>query len=126
MTALKVLQTAREILSEEKRWTKNVLARNILDIKVAPINPSAVCFCSMGAICKAAKDLKLHTYTDSIEAENLLTEAAKPLMAQMEGIKTIPSSFVQFNDNLRTKHSDIMNLFDEAIKLAEKEEKVGN
>lgn len=50
MNTLEVLVAARELISAPERWTTGVLARNSKRHTVEPDDPSAICWCGMGAV----------------------------------------------------------------------------
>lgn len=53
-TTAEVLREARELISDPKRWTRGVLARDAEGRSTGrgPFVPEAVCFCAFGAIAK--------------------------------------------------------------------------
>lgn len=104
-SSVQVLTEARELLSDEKRWTKGEAARNVWGDVVSPHDEAAVCFCSLGAL-------------DKVTGRNSLDY----LFAQRMLHKCIPEGVVNFNDNPLTEHSEIIAAFDQAIVLAKLEE----
>src|SRR4051812_18070843 len=50
MTALAMLQAARERLSRPERWTQGALARSQAGAEVFGYDPAAVCWCVRGAL----------------------------------------------------------------------------
>jgi hypothetical protein len=53
-TTKEILIKAREIISDEKNWTQGIEARDKDGNTVAYFNPLAICFCSIGAVERAA------------------------------------------------------------------------
>jgi hypothetical protein len=49
---------ALDIIKDEKRWTQNSLARDANGVVCGALDPQAVCWCSKGALWKAAADSK--------------------------------------------------------------------
>jgi hypothetical protein len=96
MSALEVLKKARELLSDESRWTKGAFARTMWGEETSGSDPEAECFCARGAITH---------FRGGFDAVLALQDA-------------LPSSFTAvsaFNDNKDTEHADVLNLFDRAI-----------
>jgi hypothetical protein len=62
---LQVARRALELL--ERGWCQGPLARNALGWGTKPWNADAVCWCSVGAAVKAARDLRKNTTVDFIE-----------------------------------------------------------
>lgn len=93
---VEVLKAARELISDPAHWTKGRFARTE---KGSPINyesPSAVCFCSAGALMRVTwGDIKI--YQSALEI----------MIAEMDG------NIFGFND-LHT-HPEILDRFDAAI-----------
>jgi hypothetical protein len=98
MNKLDILKAARNLITDPKNWTKGTSARNKYGRKVTPWCSEAVCWCSMGAIAKAA----------NFPIEN------KEYSAAHEYLRVVMNSDVaRFNDE-RT-HRDVLNAFDTAI-----------
>lgn len=53
-TVRAVLTDARALIADEATWTKGVAARNRDGAPVTSTDPEAVCFCTIGAISRAA------------------------------------------------------------------------
>lgn len=51
-----ILLAAKELLSEEERWTRWAHARNAQGYPVKPRDPTAVCWCTYGAIAHFSPD----------------------------------------------------------------------
>lgn len=54
MTTLEVLRGMRELLSDPTRWTKFACARDSMGLTVKDDDPSAACWCLIGAAAKVA------------------------------------------------------------------------
>lgn len=116
MTVLDVLVKAREIISVKERWTKGYYAKNAEGAHVETRARGAVCFCSTGAIQKALPK-RLDFSRESFVLRNGAADALEDVLHARgfmgkDGRKNI----VMFNDDPRTKHRDVLRLFDAAIK----------
>jgi predicted nucleotidyltransferase len=103
MNTVEILKAARELISDEKRWTTCAMARDSAGHAVEAWDDDAVCFCSVGAIAKACVDIHPR---GEIDARNALTK-------ETTGGHTI----VSFNDT--HQHAEVLALFDRAISRAE-------
>lgn len=101
MTSLQTLIAARELISEESRWTQGQYARDSAGHGSSPMSKTAVCFCSEGAILRVTREPN-----DVVLADRLLRKA------------TGEPTYV-FNDT-RT-HTEVLAAFDRAIELAKEE-----
>lgn len=103
-TTLTILRAARELLSDELRWTKNAYARdaagNMWD--GTSKNPP-VCWCLAGALTKVAPD--------GHEGINAFCAAREVL----EDIADADDCIETWNDLAHIRHSDVLQLLDEAI-----------
>lgn len=52
-----VLERARRVLGEQGRWTQGVFARDGFGEPVKPKEPTACCWCLLGAVATASNDL---------------------------------------------------------------------
>ena len=98
--AKKVLERARELITDPAHHTQDAYAKDDRGIKVSVNNVRATCWCSMGAISKAETQLG-YGFTDG--ARNLLVTA-------MEG------NIIKFNDS--HTHEEVLAAFDNAIQEA--------
>ena len=105
MTTAKVLKDARHLVEKPERWLRGNL--------VATMPNGDKCYCALGAI------------NDSAPSVSLLDDARTAFTHAISG-KTLPSiSYVDrltqaqkitsFNDSPRTKHKDVLAMFDKAI-----------
>lgn len=51
-----VLADARSLLDEEGRWTQGTFARAELGVPVKPIDPTARCWCLLGAVARCSNE----------------------------------------------------------------------
>lgn len=87
---------ARELISDQKRWTTGAYARNCQGESVDELDTSAVCFCAMGAIRKTA----------GLDPKR--TDAADQLIFLFRGIKSKPLYVVNDQHGLEA----VLKLFD--------------
>ncbi|NTJ67561.1 hypothetical protein G6M50_06255 [Agrobacterium rhizogenes] len=108
MNTVEILKKARELLSDEKRWTKGFYAVDI-DGYAAHVDGNEACqFCAIGAIARVSG-------MTGAEAEG---SKSAEMLAKAAGIDRgchVPS----FNDD--HTHAEILDLFDCAIARAESE-----
>lgn len=103
-TTVQILTEARELLSDESRWTKGVVARKESGEPVLPNHPEACSFCTLGAIAKVAEG----------------DEVYYPVMSILRHVMGQTITF--FNDAPERKHSEVLEAFDKAIALAKEQE----
>lgn len=106
MSTVEILQKARDLISDPKRWTQDAYARDDFGNETVSFGSSAVpessiCFCSIGAIASVAKS----TIT---EAET--GEAFKLIEAG------ISAELAVYNDT--HTHAEVLAAFDRAIEKA--------
>jgi hypothetical protein len=101
MTTLQILTAARELLSDEARWTKKVFARSRSRRVLDAASSDAVCWCSLGAICRISL------------GDDVLRLGAEEILRS-----TVKMPIGQFNDDPATTHADVLDAFDRAIEKA--------
>lgn len=112
MKSSEILQKTRDLLSDPSHWIKGDLARDDSQSWTNPNHPEAVCWCSWGAVSKVRVDLK-----DEAKQLGILLEGFKevPTLRFRSGVyPTIPS----MNDHPDTTHAEILQGFDNAIRIA--------
>jgi len=107
METLEVLKSARELLSDSKRWTRGWYARDKYGHRKMWNSDNAVRYCSMGAVHKVAGN----RHPNAIMYLNRIINPLHPDDIIVVG----------YNDN--HTHKDILEMFDKAIDLCEKENK---
>jgi hypothetical protein len=113
MSTADILRTARALVV--KGWTQGAFARpdETDDDEVEPDDPSAVCFCMLGAVRAVA------AAGDQESAESMLEGASELLYpercAQRETHNDEESAAVLFNDHWDTGIEDVLRVFDAAI-----------
>jgi hypothetical protein len=105
MNTVEILKAARELISDEKRWTQRAEARNASGNDVGVYSPKAVCFCSLGAMAKVCER---ELYGRELVAREALRNEIR------DGHS---SGIANFNDN--HTHAEVLALFDRAIDRAE-------
>jgi hypothetical protein len=97
-TAVAVLTRARDLISEEQRWCKRAFAVTWLDIPVTTGSRYARRFCALGAIKRAARELRLPA------------DGAQAALERQTG-----DSVPDWNDDKTRTHSEVVAAFDAAI-----------
>jgi hypothetical protein len=100
-TTAEILQKARDLISDEKNWTKGEYARNERGSFIDYDSKSATCFCSVGAL------LKVSPAERARDAFFFLSQECEETAGQL---------VVRFNDT--HTHAEVLDLFDRAIKRA--------
>lgn len=110
MKSSEILVAARDIISDPKHWTQGYYALDMYGAHREAQSKDAVCFCSLGAVAKAAgrntgvahpnKGVELSYLIDAINREDV-------------------GDIVHFNDS--HDHAEVLAAFDKAIQLAQKE-----
>jgi hypothetical protein len=106
MSALEVLQKARELIAKPGGWTQGAYARTADGFLISERNDNASCFCSVGAVSRSS-DIS----EDIGSAFDFLHNAMPP--------RFTAAGIIGFNDSPDTTQADVVALFDRAIKLAE-------
>ena len=102
---LEILRKARELLSDESRWTKGVSARDEALREAYPRSALAVCWCATGAVLKASGPPSSRMDSHPVLRLEQTLHAAYG-----------PGRYVQgFNDDESTTHADVLALFDLTI-----------
>lgn len=117
MKASEVLAAARELLSDEKKWTKGYYGKDANGHIREALDKEAVCFCSIGALAVAAKmntGMTEEPYEDRDRDEMIF-------LAQAMGndYSLHQQTITTFNDKGTTTHEQILEKFDAAIALAQ-------
>jgi hypothetical protein len=100
MKVSEALQQAKEVISNPKNWLKGALSTTVCDYNT--LQPLYRQYCSIGAMDHVAYGTTSFTQLErTFKAANNL------------------ASIARWNDNLKTKHSDVMQAFDKAIAYAQ-------
>lgn len=103
---VEILTAAKARIDTPKTWTKRAGARDTAGNIVDSYDPTAVCYCSVGAIYAVGD----YSYGQRVRALSLLGRATGPLIG--DGV-------VVWNDAPTRTHAEVMAAFTKAIKLAE-------
>lgn len=103
MTTLEILRGMRELLADEKRWTKGVFARDADGMATCPVYGEASCFCIAGAARMITNDRAYGTGLNAWRARVL--EAARA------------RSLGEWNDAPERTHAEVLAALDKAIEL---------
>lgn len=116
MDKLTLLRSGRALIADPKNWVKGVYCVNDDGCDCEP--DVATAFCSVGALWGAQADA---TDSQILEAQKAL-DTQVPLRGVNDQGKRIPSmGILNYNDRVRTKHKDVLRVWDDAIALAEEE-----
>ena len=103
MDTVEILEKARELISDESRWTQGSYAKDEKGEGTLPWREEAVCFCALGAIKKAG-----NFHDDCSEPAIFLGRVLRDDM----GLHSVD----EYNDS--HSHADVLALFDRAIAAA--------
>ena len=118
-TALAILVAARDLLSDESKWTRGALARNGEGDEVDCRSPDATCWSAFGAVSLSAapdpEDGVLDWEADAtvLALDCLERNAARLLNADYGSRQR--GFVVEFNDSPATTFEDVVSLFEGAI-----------
>lgn len=121
--ALHILNGARDLIADPAKWTQGALARNASGEPTGfTKRRDPVCFCSLGALTRAMWD-RIET-VNKLVPEDAQDEVYDQYNTQYDIVYDYLTSLagvdlVDFNDDLATQHSDVVNLFDLAIDNSE-------
>lgn len=106
-----LLIAARLLLSDEENWNKGKYALTSNGEHKYGGHPDAVCWCSKGALQAFHEPEPYNNYQDVRDnAQRVLHSMINKHQDDWDS-----TGIVSFNDNERTTHEDILNLFDAAI-----------
>ena len=100
-TALEILATARELIAEPEHWQQGMYASNRDGFGTSASSPSAIKFCIMGALSRAAF---------SLDSEIEAVREAENILRGFLGVR----SLVTYNDH--HSHAEVLAALDGAIK----------
>lgn len=112
MTALAILKEARTLI-DEKGWTQRASARDPYGNNVGATNRHAVCFCSLGALHRAAVELHGPS-ADMAEIKHAIDRLQRSLPQGFTAVSL-------WNDRSERTKAEVLAVFDKAIASAEKE-----
>ena len=103
-TVTEILIEARNLISEPERWTQIFYSRDALGYRTEWDSPTAVCWCSAGAIAKV-----VGATSGQSPMDNALFVRARAELRAATGSDNIQ----HFNDT--HNHAEVMGMFDRAI-----------
>lgn len=108
MTPVEILEKARELLSDPKRWTRDALAMTARGKHLSdPTDRRAACWCVFGAIMKCSGEVSgALNAADVFERANWFGD---------------DESFSSWNDRPERTHAEVLAAIDSAIALARSE-----
>lgn len=113
MKTSEILIEAKKLIKNPDNWIKHARARTCkYGLNVDPLDQEATCFCAVGSVQKI-KNCNADTAYSCTEVK-LLSECLP------ENFHL--SSIWSFNDNFKTTHNQIIQVFNKAIKFAIKQE----
>lgn len=104
MNSYELLVEAKKLIEDPKNWTQDTYARDKYGKSVSVNDKTATCFCSIGALYRTVHD-KIGYYEYQF---NLIDLAERALSTEAR------DAIEWFNDN--SSHSDVMRVWDKAIK----------
>lgn len=121
-SAVEVLTEARELITPPERWTRGWYARDAEGREVDATDPNAVCFCSIGALCRA--EGRFEPGVSPVATEYLIeatgSEDTFGILDFNDGKLPDPWSKPR---HAPARHRKVLAAFDRAIELANQEGK---
>jgi hypothetical protein len=113
MKPITILKRARKLLSKPERWTKGALGKIKHGMPTTNVMmPGVCCFCAEGALRRVCGLGSPYGSTPHFEG-------AFDALVKTTTKRVSPS---KYNDSKRLTHRNLMQWFDRAIKLAEKQQ----
>lgn len=100
------LKSARDLISQKGAWIQGTFARDKNGFDCEGIDPTAVCFCAMGAIDRAVGET------------NSFFNFAWPLYRALDNAG-FHNGISEWNDAPERTQEEVVALFDKAIEIAE-------
>ena len=126
LSALELLQAAKERLSDPNHWVQHDWARDEHYDTVDPTSPNATCWCLGGALMAAAgldrptpwsSENELRLASELLSQLDVIKDACKDLVSA-NGL-TPMDMIVEFNDLHITTNQQVLEVLDQAIAMAE-------
>lgn len=109
MNVLEALVKGRKLISDEERWTTGASARDVNGNNVPSVDPTATCWCTIGAIGKIVfSDGDVNTCQETI-----FSGAIRSLEAHVPYQKFGGRMIAPFNDT--HTHAEVLAVWDKAI-----------
>lgn len=103
---LDLLEKAHALIKDPAHWTQAAAARDADGKPCPPDSPDAVCFCSVGAICRV-------TYEPVVKSTLLAV-----VRGQIDPEDSMKYSLTVFNDH--SDHAEVMQAWERAIEQQQK------
>ena len=110
---------ARNLIAEPQHWVRADNARNSAGKSVDTDDPSAVCFCAIGALVHVNDQRRRRSdYNDQhlpaafIALENAIYEPDHP-----RRYYDTASNIIRWNDRVERQHHEVIDAFDDAIAM---------
>lgn len=103
---LKLIEHARNLISDKNNWIQYALAKDSLLNTVRPSDPAACKFCAMGALCNGLVKFKEEISND------LATEIVNEIIKKCKDLYNI-GTIINVNDEIG--YETVLNVFDSLI-----------
>jgi hypothetical protein len=103
MDTVEILEKARELISDESRWTRGWFAKTADGYRCNPLSLGAECFCALGALSK-------------VMGTNYGELTGKTATERLRSSLPSGCNITGFNDS--ATHAEVLDLFDRAIAAA--------
>ena len=107
-----VVARARELISDEKRWTQFEYAQLDISDGVDPADPLAVRFCAVGALRRTAHELSSDNESFAVLTNRVQDDIES--FAKTRGDLAGKFSLEDLNDG-ESGHADVLKLFDDYL-----------
>ena len=116
---IKALEDARDLLAKENVWIRGALARTADGIATYYDSPNAVCFCSLGALYKAAKKAEVRNH---VWLEQEMTSALAITIKEANPFSfTQPADVIASFNDWQDTAEPVLAVFDATIKRLKEE-----
>lgn len=114
MKTSEILTKARELIDTPDKWTQRFYARDEHNASVTVGDDSAVCFCSLGAVHRAAGTDPISNNDGAIRASSAIIALGQQTGRSLGDHSMFARKAVMlFNDN--SNHDAVLAMFDRAI-----------
>lgn len=107
---------SKDVISHEDHWCQNISSKTIDGSSICYADSEAYSFCSLGAIAKFCLSIGYNFLEDDFKLVARATDYLSRMSRAIDGTQ----GYITFNDT--HSHSEVMELWDEAIALALKDE----
>lgn len=110
-----IIKDAKELINTPEKWGKGASAFNSAGNVVSYKDTKAVCFCITGAIIAAREKFEKNNKNRLIFNEKIYDLFPTEFLGQLYIFRDKGCQLIEFNDNLRTSHEQVMHLFNITI-----------